>query len=97
MPGTALVTGVRKPAGGAITSRSVCGVNANGGSPGRELLGGVVAGLAGARTGRADLAASIYNSARSAGKVLIAAAAGPPLPPLPPHAGEGRGARSRLL
>src|SRR5258707_7425885 len=38
--------GVRKPAGGAITSRSVCGVNANGGNPGRELLGGVVAGLA---------------------------------------------------
>src|SRR5215467_15488957 len=38
--------GVRKPAGGAITSRSVCGVNANGGSPGSELLGGVVAGLA---------------------------------------------------
>src|SRR5215813_4385273 len=46
MPGTALVIGVRKPAGGAITSRSVCGVNANGGSAGSELLGGVVAGFA---------------------------------------------------
>src|SRR5262249_59556040 len=46
MPGTALVMGVRKPAGGAITSRSVCGVNANGGSAGSELLGGVVAGFA---------------------------------------------------
>src|ERR1700730_15203444 len=38
--------GVRKPTGGAITSRSICGVNANGGSPGRELLACVVAGLA---------------------------------------------------
>src|SRR5262249_11284166 len=46
MPGTALVIGVRKPAGGAIRSRSVCGVNANGGSAGSELLGGVVAGFA---------------------------------------------------
>src|SRR5215468_2999301 len=46
MPGTALVMGVRDPAGGAITVRSVCGVNANGGSPGRESLAGVVAALA---------------------------------------------------
>src|SRR5260370_14809418 len=58
MPGTALVTGLRKPAGGAITSRSVCGVNANGGNPGRELLGGVVAGLAVVRSALSKQVAS---------------------------------------
>src|SRR6267378_6549591 len=58
MPGTALVMGVRKPAGGAITSRSVCGVNANGGNPGRELLGGVVAGLAVVRSALSKQVAS---------------------------------------
>lgn len=58
MPGTTLVMGVRKPAGGAITSRSVCGVNANGGNPGRELLGGVVAGLAVVRSALSKQVAS---------------------------------------
>src|SRR6266436_7743263 len=58
MPGTALVMGVRKPAGGVITSRSVCGVNANGGNPGRELLGGVVAGLAVVRSALSKQVAS---------------------------------------
>src|SRR5258708_3682807 len=58
MPGTALVMGVRKPAGGAITPRSVCGVNANGGNPGRELLGGVVAGLAVVRSALSKQVAS---------------------------------------
>src|SRR5229473_2076806 len=58
MPGTALVMGVRKPAGGAITSRSVCGVNANGGNPGRELLGSVVAGLAVVRSALSKQVAS---------------------------------------
>src|SRR5260221_11870749 len=58
MPGTALVMGVRKPAGGAITPRSVCGVNANGGNPGRELLGGVVAGLAVVRSALSKQGAS---------------------------------------
>ena len=43
MPGTALVMGVREPAGGAITPRSVCGVKAPAGRPGSELLAGVVA------------------------------------------------------
>src|SRR5262245_47046792 len=50
--------GVRKPAGGAITSRSVCGVNATGGNPGRELLGGVVAGLAVVRSALSKQVAS---------------------------------------
>src|SRR5690349_6419890 len=45
MPGTALVIGVRFGGLGEITSRSVCGVNAKGGSPGKESLAGVVAGL----------------------------------------------------
>src|SRR5258708_2109297 len=45
MPGTALVMGVRNPAGGDITPRSVCGVKAPAGNPARELLAGVVAGL----------------------------------------------------
>src|SRR5712671_2601615 len=58
MPGTALTMGVRKPAGGAITSRSVCGVNANCGSLGRELLGGVVAGLAVVRSALSKQVAS---------------------------------------
>src|SRR5713101_1950291 len=58
MPGTAFVMGVRKLAGGAITSRSICGVNANGGSPGKELLAGVVAGLAVVRSVLSKQAAS---------------------------------------
>src|SRR5215510_1022302 len=45
MPGTAFVIGVRLPALGAITLRSVMGVKANAGSPGNELLAGVVSGL----------------------------------------------------
>src|SRR5258706_9350628 len=45
MPGTALVMGVRNPAGGDITPRSICGVKAPAGNPARELLAGVVAGL----------------------------------------------------
>src|SRR6266436_9735485 len=45
MPGTALVMGVRNPAGGDITPRSVCGVKAPAGNPAMELLAGVVAGL----------------------------------------------------
>src|SRR5258707_10116923 len=47
MPGTALVMGVRNPAGGEITPRSVCGVKAPAGNPAKELLAGVVAGLFG--------------------------------------------------
>src|SRR5262245_29630585 len=50
--------GVRKPAGGAITPRSVCGVNAKRGSPGRELSGGVVAGLAVVRSALSKQVAS---------------------------------------
>src|SRR5437899_9390371 len=76
MPGTALVMGVRKPAGGAITSRSVCGVNANGGSPGRELLGGVVAGLAVVRSALSKQVASailaLSSSSRRSHRVAAA-------------------------
>src|SRR5579871_2355166 len=68
MPGTALVMGVRKPAGGAITSRSVCGVNANAGSPGRELLAGVVAGLAVVRSVLSKQTASAILVLRSANR-----------------------------
>src|SRR5579871_713425 len=68
MPGTALVMGVRKPAGGAITSRSVCGVNANAGSPGKELLAGVVAGLAVVRSLLSRQTASAILVLRSASR-----------------------------
>jgi hypothetical protein len=44
-PGTTLVMGVRLSASGAMTARSVCGVNANAGSAGIELFCGVVLGL----------------------------------------------------
>ena len=44
-PGTTLVIGGRLAALGAITPRSVFGVNANGGRPGSELLAGVVSGF----------------------------------------------------
>ena len=44
-PGTTFVIGGRLPALGAITPRSVIGVKANAGSPGSELLAGVVSGL----------------------------------------------------
>ena len=50
-PGTAFVIGVRLPALGAITLRSVIGVKANAGSPGSELLAGVVSGLLVVRSG----------------------------------------------
>src|SRR5262249_49830843 len=46
IPGTALVIGVRLPALGAITVRSVLGVNAPGARPGIELSAGVVCVLA---------------------------------------------------
>src|SRR5712672_1261576 len=75
MPGTALVMGVRKPAGGAITSRSVCGVNANGGKPGRELLGGVVAGLAVVRSALSKQVASAILVLSSSSKRSHRAAA----------------------
>src|SRR5262245_2099154 len=58
MPGTALVIGVRKPAGGAITPRSVCGVKAPAGNPASELLFGVVAGLAVVRSALSKQVAS---------------------------------------
>src|SRR3954462_4911549 len=44
-PGTTLVIGVLLRASGAITPRSVCGVNANAGSVAIELFAGVVFGL----------------------------------------------------
>src|SRR6266853_1256493 len=44
-PGTVLLIGVRLPALGAITLRSVMGVKAKAGKPGSELLAGVVSGL----------------------------------------------------
>src|SRR5690349_3830862 len=44
-PGTALVIGVRLGGFGEITPRSVCGVKAPAGSPGSELLAGVVCEL----------------------------------------------------
>src|SRR5258708_16665043 len=76
MPGTALVMGVRKPAGGAITPRSVCGVNANGGNPGRELLGGVVAGLAVLRSSLSKQVASALLGLNSSRKRTHRGAAG---------------------
>src|SRR5215467_2621153 len=70
MPGTALKIGVREPAGGAITSRSVCGVKAKGGSPGSELLAGVVTGLLVVRSGLSKQTASAMLAPRSVNKRL---------------------------
>src|SRR5258708_24892829 len=81
MPGTALVMGVRKPAGGAITPRSVCGVNANGGNPGRELLGGVVAGLAVVRSALSKQVASAILVLSSSSKRSHRVAAEPGMLP----------------
>ena len=50
--------GVRLGGLGAITLRSVCGVNANAGRPGIELLGGVVSGLVVVRSGLSTQVAS---------------------------------------
>src|SRR5215467_1972596 len=68
MPGTALVMGVWKPAGGEITSRSVCGVKANGGRPASELLAGVVAAFAVVRSVLSKHVASASLLPRSASR-----------------------------
>src|SRR5712692_609354 len=64
-PGTALVIGVRLPALGAITPRSVMGVKASAGTPGSELLVGVVKGLAVVRSALAKQSMSARRLPRA--------------------------------
>jgi hypothetical protein len=66
MPGTALVIGVRFGALGEITARSICGVKAKGGKPGKESSGGVVAGFLVVRSELAIQLASVICWASTA-------------------------------
>src|SRR5437660_1485915 len=65
MPGTALVIGVRLAALGEMTPRSVTGVKAAAGTPGRELLAGVVFGLLVVRSGLGKQVASARRPSKA--------------------------------
>src|ERR1700674_2739403 len=78
-PGPVVVIFVRFGGLGEITARSVCGVKAKGGTPGSELLAGVVAGLLVVRSGLSTqlASASLGPSWLSRFWHLVAAAASP--------------------
>src|SRR6516164_9194753 len=88
MPGTALVIGVRFGALGEITARSVCGIKAKGGKPGKESSGGVVAGLLVVRSELSIQLASVicWPSRPRRSSHRLAAAAGVPAASIAPNA-----------